>query len=66
MRSGYEFVMSERAQLGEHLGKWIAVVGDGIVASGDDVKEVYKKSKSKYPEETPLIMKIPKEAVMLL
>ena len=66
MKSGYEFVMSERAQLGEHLGEWIAVVGDGIVASGDDVKVVYKKSITEHPNEIPLIMKVPKETVMLL
>lgn len=58
--------MSEHKRLGEHLGEWIAVVGDGIVASGDDIKEVYKASKTKYPKEIPLIMKIPKETVMLL
>lgn len=66
MKSGYDFIMSERAQLGEHLGEWIAAVGDGVIASGDDIKEVYKKSITKHPKEIPLIMKVPKETVMLL
>ena len=49
MKSGYEFVMSEKAQLEDHLGEWIAVVGDGITASGDNIKDVYKKSRAKHP-----------------
>ena len=66
MKSEYEYVMSAREQLGQHLGKWIAVVGDEIVASGEDAKKVHQASRTKYPDRTPFIMKIPKETVMLL
>ena len=66
MKSEYEYVMSSRDQLGEHLGNWIAVVGEEIVSAGDNAKEVYQKAKEKYPYKTPFIMKIPKETVMLL
>lgn len=66
MKSEYEYVMSAHEQLGKYLGEWIAVVGDEIVASGDDAKKVYRTSKVKYPDKTPFIMKIPKETVMLL
>ena len=66
MESGYDFIRSGRARLDEHTGKWIAVVGEGIVASGDDFKEVHEKATAEYPKEIPLIMKVPKEPVMLL
>ncbi len=66
MKSEYEYVMSARDQLGEHLGDWIAVVGEEIVSTGDNAKVVYQKAKEKYPDKTPFIMKIPKETVMLL
>lgn len=66
MKSEYEYVMSARDKLGEHLGDWIAVVGEEIVSTGNDAKEVYQKAKEKYPDKTPFIMKIPKETVMLL
>ena len=66
MKSRYEYVMPARKQLGKHLGEWIAIVGDEIVASGEDAKEVYRESRAKYPDKIPFIMKIPKEAVMLL
>ena len=64
--SGYDYITENPKRLGEHLGEWIAVVGNGIVASGDDISGVYEKSKTNYPEEIPLIMKIPKETTMLL
>ena len=66
MKSEYEYAMSAREQLGKHLGEWIAIVGDEIVASGEDATKVYRESKAKYPDKTPFIMKIPKETVMLL
>ncbi len=58
--------MSISDELGKHLGQWIAVVDNEIVASGETAKEVYEKAKQKYPDSEPFIMKIPKETVMLL
>jgi len=52
--------------LGKLIGKWIAVVGENIVATGDTGVEVFQKSKEKYPDEIPLIMKVPEDKVMLL
>ena len=66
MKSEYEYVMSISDQLGQHLGEWIAVVGEEIVATGETAKEVYDKAREKYPDKEPFIMKIPKETVMLL
>lgn len=66
MKSEYEYVMSVGDKLGEHLGNWIAVVGEEIVASGSSAKEVFDIAKKKYPDKEPFIMKIPKETTMLL
>ena len=52
--------------LGKLIGKWIAVVGDKIVATGDTSVEVFQKSKEEHPDEIPLIMKVPEDKVMLL
>ena len=51
--------------LGKYVGKWIAVIGDEIIA-GDVGKEVFKKAKQKYPDREPLIMKVPSNVVMLM
>lgn len=66
MKSEYEHVMSMSNELGQHLGQWIAVVGDKVVASGDSFKDVYAKAKKDHPDKDPFIMKIPKETVMLM
>jgi len=52
--------------LGSYIGKWIAVVGEEIVAIGDKGSEVYKESKEKHPDKVPMIMKVPEDKIMLL
>ncbi len=54
------------ADLGKYVDRWIAVVGDKIVAVGDTGVEVYRESKEKYPNKTPMVLKVPAEKVMLL
>ena len=56
----------ERAWLGAHrrdpefLGKWVALDGDRVLAYGDDLIEVSKKSKAMV--ELPLFIHMPKDA----
>lgn len=46
----------------EYAGKWVAIVGDKVVASGDDLKDVHKKAGKK----EPLFARIPKEETLIL
>lgn len=48
------------------VGKWIAIVGKDLVASGSSGKEVFKIAKEKYPNREPFVMKVPADRVMLL
>lgn len=50
----------------EYSGKWVAIVGDKVVASGDDLREVYKKAKEVAGKKEPLFAKIPKEEETLI
>jgi len=52
--------------LGSYVGKWIAIIGDKVVATGSDAKSVFNEAKEKYPKKEPLLMKVPKDRVMLL
>jgi hypothetical protein len=52
--------------LGDYLGKWIAIVGDKVIASGEDGKAVFKEAKTKFPRKEPLVLKVPADQVMLL
>lgn len=64
--SGFEYVMSLGDKLGEYVEKWIVVLDNKIVASGEDLKEVYKEAKEKHPQKTLFVMKVPADKVMVL
>ncbi len=63
-KSAYECLHSMK-DLGKYVDKWIAIVDDEIVI-GETGKEVFKVARRKYPQKTPLILKVPSKAVMLL
>ncbi len=54
-----------KLDLSKHIGEWIAICKWEIVSKGKDIKKVYKEAKEKYPNEKPLITKIPEEETMI-
>lgn len=52
--------------LGDYIDKWIAVIGDEIIAVGNTGAEVYSIAQEKHPDAVPMIMKVPADRVMLL
>ncbi len=46
-------------ELENYWGKWVAIVEDKIVASGDSVKEVMEIVKQKKIKEKPLVTLVP-------
>ena len=64
-KNEFEYVMSIGNKLGEYVDKWIAVVDDTIIASDEDIRAVYRKAKE-CSTETPFIMKVPSDKVMVL
>lgn len=52
--------------LGKYVGKWIAVINGEIVSVADSGKQVLQESRERYPENNPLILKVPSYGVMLL
>lgn len=65
IKSSYECLLSMR-DLGKYVDKWIAIVDDEIISIGNTGKEVFKQARQKYPEKTPLVLKVPSSTVMLL
>ena len=65
-KSEYEYIMSIGDELGKYVDKWIAVVGDRIIASDEKIVNVYRKAKEEHATETPFIMKVPSDRVMVL
>jgi hypothetical protein len=52
--------------LGKYVGKWIVIVDNAVVSSGEVAKEVFAEAKQKYPDSKPLLLKVPSDSVMLL
>lgn len=63
MESNYEVYL--KTDLGKYSGKWIAICDKGVIAIGDNAKEVYKEAKSKFPEKKIMLAKIPEDESMI-
>lgn len=50
----------------EYAGKWIAIVDQKVVVSGDDAERVYREAKTMYPEKKPSIAKVPSKEILVL
>jgi len=44
----------------KYKGKFIAIVDQKVVASGDDANKVWNKAKKLHPKKTPIITSIPR------
>ena len=51
--------------LSAYAGKWIAIVGRKVVASGNDPARVVSEVKQKYPHKTPFLTKIRNKLAIL-
>lgn len=45
----------------EYAGKYVAIVDDEIVLSGDDEFEAYKKAKEQHPDKEVSLVYVPTE-----
>lgn len=61
--SSYQYYMD--ANLTGYIGKWIAIVDNKIVSSGEDVRKVAKEVKKKFPKVRPLLTKVPNKEAMI-
>ncbi len=51
--------------LSGHIGEWIAICNDKIVAQGKNAKAVLTEAKSKCGRKRVLLTKVPDEATMI-
>lgn len=61
-----EFEFYVKADLSKYKGKYIAIIGDKVVASGDNAKVVLDEATKKCPNKLPTLAKIPKEDTLIL
>jgi hypothetical protein len=55
-----------KANLSKYIGKYVAIVDNEVVTYGDNAKDVWEDAKSKHPEKTPSLAKVPKEELLIL
>ena len=55
-----------RTDTSKYKGKYVIIRDQRVVYGGDNLKEMINKFKRKYPNETPIITKVPKDEVLVL
>ncbi|MBI2652453.1 hypothetical protein HYX00_03215 [Candidatus Woesearchaeota archaeon] len=60
-----EFDFYVKADLSKYEGKYIAIVGNKVVSSGHNAKEVLEKARKKFLDKNPTLAKIPKEEALI-
>ena len=63
MESNYEIYL--KTDLGKYTGKWIAICDKGVVASGENAKEVYKKAQEMFPNKKIMLVKVPEKEALI-
>jgi hypothetical protein len=61
-----EFDFYSVADMSEYSGKWVAIVGQKVIASGEDFKEVYREAKQKAKNKEPMFAQVPKQEETLI
>ena len=59
-----EFAFYLKTDLHKYEGRYIAIVEDKIISSGDNAKEVYEKAE-KQTGKKPLLAKVPTEDALI-
>ncbi len=50
----------------QYENKYVVIIKGKVVSSGDDAEKLFLGARKKFPEEIPLIAKIPSEEVLVL
>ncbi|HLD54861.1 MAG TPA: DUF5678 domain-containing protein [Candidatus Nanoarchaeia archaeon] len=46
-------------------GKWIILLDEHIICSGDDIESMIKEAEQKYPRSKLILAKVPKEGTLI-
>lgn len=64
LSKNYEWYLE--ADTRRYAGRWIAIVDQKVVSSGDDAEKVYKDAKKRYPKKKLSIAKVPSNEILVL
>jgi len=46
-------------------GKWVILLDEHVIASGDDIKAIVKEAQEKHPNKKFILAKVPEEGTMI-
>ena len=46
-------------------GKWVILLDEHVIASGDNIKELIKEAQEKHPAKKFVLAKVPEEGTMI-
>lgn len=49
----------------EIKGKWVILLNEHIIASGDNIKKIIKEAQTKYPNGKFILAKVPEKGAMI-
>ncbi len=55
-----------KADMSKYRGNYVIIKGRKVVLSGKNLSQLIAKFHSRYPRETPIVSKIPKDEVLIL
>lgn len=63
LEKNYEVYL--QTNLHPYLGEWVAICDNKVVAHGKNVKNVFEEAKKKYPNNKPLLTKVPSKETLI-
>ena len=57
--------MVEEIISSEIKGKWVILLNEHVIASGDDIKKIIKEAQEKHPNKKFILAKVPEEGTMI-
>lgn len=58
-------IMAEEIISNEIKGKWVILLDEHVIASGDDINKIIKEAQNKYPNKKFILAKVPEEGTMI-
>ena len=66
LKTSPEFEFFLQNPLTRYEGKYVAILGKKVVASGISAKDVWDEAIKKYPSQIPTIAKLPKKEILVM
>tara|TARA_Y100000310_G_C20129781_1_gene555325 strand:+ start:106 stop:282 length:177 start_codon:yes stop_codon:yes gene_type:complete len=57
--------MQKQDYIDKLRGKWVVILDERIIFSGEDIKKIINQAKEKYPDKKLVLAKVPEEGTLI-